>query len=109
MTSWTEHQGVIILETSWLVETLKESVDRLKPHITIEATEPIDVERDMLNDDEGVGSWLGSWHITSREGPTLIHYIEICLKNKHVTFTSSSEASTLSSIKGSLDSTSASS
>jgi hypothetical protein len=107
MTSWTQNQGVIILETIWLVETLKESVDPLKPQITIEATKPTNVERDMLNDDEGLEADLDHDILPLKKDQQLFIRIEICLKNKHVTFTSSSEASTSSLIKGSLDPTSA--
>ena len=72
-----------------------------------EAVEPTDVERDMLNNDGGLEADLDHDILPLKKDQHLFIRIEICLKNKHATFTSNSEASTSSSIKGSLDSTSA--
>jgi len=61
----------------------------------------------MLNDDGGLEADLDHDKLPLKKDQHLFIRIEICLKNKHATFTSNSEASTSSSIKGSLDSTSA--
>ena len=86
---------------------MKATSQPVKTTNSYEAVEPTDVERDMLNNDGGLEADLDHDILPLKKDQQLFIRIEICLKNKHATFTSSSEASTSSLIKGSLDPTSA--